>query len=318
MKKNFNYWFWKPYKKNIIKSVDKSNFQIEYIYNRSKIENKEFAEFGLNSKVFNNNFNSLSKLSKSNFYYIGLPNHLHEEYIKKIGNLKNKIILCEKPSFISLNKVKKMINYLDANNSYLFECFMYLYSEQYLKIISLLNKYLNKDYTIFDINFCFPKPDKGNFRVSNYQGSGSFFDTAVYPISFIYNLFKNKKILKIISHDRLKNSKQDIGYIRLKHNNLIFNVKYGFGLNYTNNLIVNSKEFNLNANFIFSKPLDRSPKISFVYKKFNYEYSYNHDNQFVNMFNFFSKFKISDKAKFKKNHDYLISYNQFLKKIYEF
>lgn len=170
----------------------KCNYQFYGIASRNKEKAALFAgKYGI-TEVFEN-YKSLLNSNKIDAVYIPLNNQSHCEWIIKSANSK-KHILVEKPLCLNSAEFKQIENSVLKNNVILMEAIMTSFhpwqntlskiikSKQYGDLISTDTEI----FTIFN--------DKNNYRYTDKQGAGVFYDMAPYWISFIQSVINEKPV----------------------------------------------------------------------------------------------------------------------------
>lgn len=188
------------------------------------------------------------KRFKPDIVYISLPNALHFKYGKIV--LKNKInLIIDKPMCLKRNNAKILIDLALKNDLLLSESIIFNHHPQIRKAISLCGG-LNKIETL-ESNFCIPKPNKGNIKLSYKLGGGVNNDMGPYAAGVVriflkkfpdnINVFFNKKN-RIIT---------DLSVQSKTQNKIVYSY-FSFGKEYKNNLIIFTKNKIITVNNVFS------------------------------------------------------------------
>ncbi|MFZ3067010.1 MAG: Gfo/Idh/MocA family oxidoreductase [Gammaproteobacteria bacterium] len=129
--------------------------------------------------------------------YIGLPNHLHKEWIMRAA-VAGKHILCEKPFVTSLEEAQEAFAVVKKANVFCLEALMYRHHPVTLKLIELIKnkalgeiKRFNAIYTA-DIA-----------ALANTTAGGSILNLGCYPVSLI-------RLLAGSAHNRMTAEPSDL------------------------------------------------------------------------------------------------------------
>ena len=208
----------------------------------------------LNHKVFNSK-ESFLKDKTIDIIIICTPPALHYDNAKDAMKAGKNIIV-EKPITISLENSIELCELAEKNKLLLIEGFYYKY-DPYFKIMKeKSNHILNTSYSI-NSYFTIPTLKRKSFRNIKSLGASSFWDIGCYPMSLIYELFKNKIdkiniIRTFLYHD--SNNIDKLGYTFLNFKNFLsINLYWGIDLSYKNYFEIFSTNKSLKFNYIFSK-----------------------------------------------------------------
>jgi predicted dehydrogenase len=136
--------------------------------------------------------------------YIGLPNHLHAEWMIRAMQA-GKHVLCEKPFVLSLKEMDAVLRVKEETGCKILEAFMYRYHPQTQKVIELISEGTIGDVTYVDGVFQFPLKDANNIRWNPKFGGGSLWDVGIYPLSFA-QLVMGEPPQKVFGQMNLSNS----------------------------------------------------------------------------------------------------------------
>ena len=231
----------------------------------SILKNKEFQFKGFLSRKSSNKFipnhkvfNSKERFLKDktiDIIIICTPPALHYDNAKDAMKAGKNIIV-EKPITISLENSIELCELAKKNKLLLIEGFYYKY-DPYFKIMKeKLKNILNTAHSI-NSYFTIPTLKRKSFRNVKSLGASSFWDIGCYPISLIYELFKDKIdkinfIRTFLYHD--SNNIDKLGHTFLNFKNFLsINLYWGIDLSYKNYFEIFSTNKSLKFNYIFSK-----------------------------------------------------------------
>lgn len=120
--------------------------------------------------------------------YIGLPNHLHKEWIINAAKA-GKHILCEKPLVISIDEAHEVIEVVKQCDVFCMEALMYRSHPFIEKIQALLAEKMIGDVKLYTANYTAHIVD-----VANPTAGGSIRNLGCYPISLIRLLAKAEPV----------------------------------------------------------------------------------------------------------------------------
>ena len=246
----------------VIPAITKSKkINLYGLYTRNKkILRKEAIKF-INCKIWNNEKEMLLD-NKIDAIYLSTPIGLHYESGKKILNA-GKHLWCEKSLASDYKQVCNLIKIAKKNNLAICEAFMYLYHPIFKKIKSLVDKKYIGEIISFTSTFCCPHLKKSDWRYKNNMGGGALLDLGCYPISSYINLFKtNSKLYYArLQKNKLFNKVDTSGAVFFKNKKTWFNLNWGLGFNYQNNIHIIGTKGTITAEPFFSKPENLKPKI---------------------------------------------------------
>lgn len=134
--------------------------------------------------------------------YLGLPNHLHKEWIIRCANA-GKHILCEKPFVTRVEEMKEVISILRKSNVFCMEALMYRYHPFIQKLQEIIQSQIIGDIKLYHAVYTAPIAD-----IANQTAGGSIRNLGCYPVSLV-RLLANSEPVKI----------QGAGRINPKNNN---------------------------------------------------------------------------------------------------
>lgn len=177
-------------------AIQESNLsQLRAINSRSLASAKEFAEkFAL--PTFYCNPHELLEDPDIDAVYIGLPNHLHKEWIIQCAKA-GKHVLCEKPFVISPQEAQEVIAIVNDANVFCMEALMYRCHPLTQKLKELIESKIIGEIKLFNATYT------ANIAAfANPTAGGSIRNLGCYPISLI-RLLANAEPVEIIASGRL-------------------------------------------------------------------------------------------------------------------
>lgn len=131
-------------------------------------------------------FESYSDLIVSNeidAVYIPLPPALHYKWTKAALEA-GKNVLVEKPSTVSFEQTKDLVEIAESKGLALHENYMFVFHRQLEKIDELISEGEIGDLRLIRLAFGFPKRAATDFRYNKAMGGGSLFDAGGYTIKY--------------------------------------------------------------------------------------------------------------------------------------
>jgi predicted dehydrogenase len=184
---------------------------------------KTFGEkFEIKKKFQFEKYENLLNCNEVDIIYITLPNSLHKKWVlKALKNKKN--VLVEKPAVMNFTEANQIKNYLNSNNLFFSEAFMYRYHPQINSVIDMIKK--NKIGSLLSMESSFgvniltkkkwffikkKKIDPKSRLFNKDLGGGCILDIGCYPSSFSILI---GSIIGRINQDNFKiyNIKTEIG-----------------------------------------------------------------------------------------------------------
>lgn len=114
--------------------------------------------------------------------YIPLPNHLHDEYIKKAADA-GKHIICEKPIALNAQQAEDSISYATKKGVKVMEAFMYRFHPQWQHARELIRMKEIGQLQSVQTSFSFNNTDPDNIRNRPDAGGGALLDIGCYAVS---------------------------------------------------------------------------------------------------------------------------------------
>ena len=128
--------------------------------------------------------------------YIGLPNHLHKEWIIRCAEA-GKNILCEKPFVISIDEAQEVISAIKKSNVFCMEALMYQCHPFTKKIQEIIRNKVIGDVKLYNATYTAHIAD-----VANPTAGGSIRNLGCYPISLV-RLLANAEPIEIHGTGRI-------------------------------------------------------------------------------------------------------------------
>ncbi|HAT7745615.1 TPA: gfo/Idh/MocA family oxidoreductase [Legionella pneumophila] len=150
---------------------------------------KRFSEKFAIPKYYDN-YQSLILDSDIDVVYIGLPNHLHKEWIIRCAQA-GKNILCEKPFVIGIEEIHEVISVIERTNVFCMEALMYRYHPFIKKLQEII-----QSNTIGKIKLYNATYTANIAEIANPVAGGSIRNLGCYPISLV-RLLANAEPIEI-------------------------------------------------------------------------------------------------------------------------
>ena len=208
-------------------------------------------------KWFDNYSKALNE-SNADIVYISLSNSLHYKWAK-LALEKNYHVIVDKPITLKLKDSLKLVRIAKKKRKLLAESTFFNFHKQFETLYKLTNG--KKNIKFINTNFIIPKPNKNSFRMSKNLGGGCLSDMGPYAaatsrllgsgtlISIKSNVYKEKNGL-ITSFD-----------IFCKFKNNHYFGYFSFDGEYKNNMILHTKNQNIELNNVFSPPSNKNLNI---------------------------------------------------------
>lgn len=157
------------------------------IGSRSLTTAKAFAEKFSIPKAYDD-YQQLLDDNDIDAVYIGLPNHLHKEWIIRCAKA-GKHILCEKPFVISIEEAHEVISVLKKSNVFCMEALMYRSHPFTQKLQEIIHHKTIGDVKLYHATYTAHISD-----VANPTAGGSIRNLGCYPISLVRLLAQDEPI----------------------------------------------------------------------------------------------------------------------------
>lgn len=126
------------------------------------------------------NYQSLIQDPQVDIVYIGLPNHLHHEYVLECV-AATKHILCEKSLSIDMEKTQRIVEAVRASSVFFMEGLMYLHHPLMKTLVDLLQKQVIGNIRTVTGQYC---ADIAEFV--NPGSKGAIYNLGCYPVSLLH------------------------------------------------------------------------------------------------------------------------------------
>lgn len=198
-------------------AIQESEFsELIAIGSRSVSTGKAFAnKFSI--PKFYTDYEALLNDSDIDAIYIGLPNHLHKDWVINCARA-GKHILCEKPFVISAKEAEEAFSVVEKSNVFCMEALMYRYHPLTKKLQELIKSNVIGDIKLFNATYT-----ANIATVANPTAGGSIRNLGCYPISLI-RLLANAEPKEItalgrINHD-IPNDNQASAILKFENNSM--------------------------------------------------------------------------------------------------
>lgn len=184
--------------------------QLVGVASRSSDIAKEFAnKFAI--PTFVGDYQTLINDPNIDAIYIGLPNHLHKEWIIRCAQA-GKHILCEKPLVLTAKEAEEVIAVVEKENVFCMEALMYRCHPFTKNIQELIDSNLLGDIKLYTATYTANIVDK-----ANTTAGGSIRNLGCYPVSLVRLLAKSEPIqMQAMGRLHAKNNNDSQASILLK------------------------------------------------------------------------------------------------------
>lgn len=165
------------------------------IGSRSTEVAKQFSEHFAIPKFYDN-YQSLLNDNEIDAIYIGLPNHLHKEWIIRCAQA-GKHILCEKPFVIGIEEIHEVTSVLDKTNVFCMEALMYKYHPFTRTLQDIIQSKVIGQVKLYNATYT-----ANIAEVANPTSGGSIRNLGCYPISLV-RLLANAEPVEISGIGRM-------------------------------------------------------------------------------------------------------------------
>lgn len=183
------------------------------IGSRSLETGKAFSKQFSIPRIYDN-YEALLQDKDIDAVYIGLPNHLHKEWMIRCAQA-GKNILCEKPFVISVQEAHEVIAATKKYNVFCMEALMYRCHPFTKKLKELIQSKIIGDVKLYNATYTAHISD-----IANSTAGGSIRNLGCYPVSLV-RLLANAEPVEIIGRGRLsqKNDTDNQASVILKFQN---------------------------------------------------------------------------------------------------
>lgn len=165
------------------------------IGSRSSSKAQDFAEKFSIQKAYNN-YQTLLDDNEIDVVYIGLPNHLHKEWMIYAAE-SGKHILCEKPFVIGIDDAREVISMIEKSNVLCMEALMYRYHPLTKKLQELIQNEIIGKIKLYTATYTANIAD-----IANPTAGGGIRNLGCYAISLV-RLLANAEPTSICSMGRM-------------------------------------------------------------------------------------------------------------------
>lgn len=161
-------------------------------------------------KVYDD-YHALINDSDIDAIYIGLPNHLHKEWIIHCAKA-GKNVLCEKPFVVSVEEVNEVISVVGQSNVFCMEALMYRCHPFTKKLQEVIQSQILGEIKLYNASYTANIAD-----IANPTAGGSIRNLGCYPISLV-RLLANSEPVEICGTGRMnpKNNTDNQASVILK------------------------------------------------------------------------------------------------------
>ena len=122
--------------------------------------------------------------------YLPLPPAMHYKWAK-LALLHGKHVMVEKPSTVSYEESRELVEIAGNNHLSLHENYMFVFHKQLEEISQLLQSGVIGDIRLYRISFGFPRRSADDFRYNKQLGGGALLDAGGYTIRYACDLLGN-------------------------------------------------------------------------------------------------------------------------------
>lgn len=184
--------------------------QLVAIGSRSITTAKNFSNKFSIPKIYDD-YQNLVNDNDIDAIYLGLPNHLHKEWIIRCAHA-GKHILCEKPFVVSIEEAREVISVINQSNVFCMEALMYRCHPFIKKLQELIQSKVIGEVKLYNATYTAHIAD-----IANPTAGGSIRNLGCYPISLV-RLLANAEPIEICGTGRLsqKNNTDNQASVILK------------------------------------------------------------------------------------------------------
>jgi predicted dehydrogenase len=169
--------------------------ELAAIASRSFSTAKNFSEKYSVPKVFYD-YQALLNDKEIDVVYIGLPNHLHMEWMIRCATA-GKHILCEKPFVISIDEAREVLSIIDKSNIFCMEALMYRCHPFTEKLQDIIQNKIIGEIKLYVATYT-----ANIANIANPIAGGAIRNLGCYPISLVRLLARSEPI-EIIGTGRM-------------------------------------------------------------------------------------------------------------------
>lgn len=198
-----------PISHTIAKAIQSSKTgTLVAVGSRSLQKARQFAEtYGI--AIYDDDYQQLLDDKDIDAIYIGLPNHLHHEWMLRAAAAK-KHILCEKPFTLTADEAREAINAVQKNNVFCMEALMYRCHPFIKSLQNLIARKLIGDIKLYQAYYSAHITD-----VANPTAGGAIRNLGCYPLSLV-RLLAHAEPVEIQSMGRVNSQNDNQASVMLK------------------------------------------------------------------------------------------------------
>jgi D-xylose 1-dehydrogenase (NADP+, D-xylono-1,5-lactone-forming) len=195
--------------------------------------------------------------------YIGLPNHMHAEWMIKAMRA-GKHVLCEKPFVLTLDEFDQVQAVQKETGMKVMEGFMYRHHPQTNMVLEMIAEGKLGDVLAVDGIFQFKLQDPANIRWNPKFGGGSLWDVGLYPMSFV-QLVMGEAPINVVAKMRLTDRGVDDLFVgQMEYSGSRFaQIRCGFSMPYATGITILGTEGRIHIDRPFND-MENHRKILFV------------------------------------------------------
>lgn len=170
------------------KAIQESQIsQLVAVGSRARATAQQFAD-KFSIPKFYDDYQSLLHDEEIEVIYIGLPNHLHKEWMIRAA-LAGKHILCEKPLVVSISDAHEVISVIEQSQVSCMEALMYRCHPLTKKLEELIQSKVLGEIKLYNATYT-----ANIAEIANPVAGGSIHNLGCYPISLVRLLAKAEPI----------------------------------------------------------------------------------------------------------------------------
>jgi predicted dehydrogenase len=191
-----------PISKTMAVAIKESRLgQLAAVNSRSNARSEEFSQQFLVPKRYLD-LNDLLNDDEVDAVYLGVPNHIHKEYIIKASKAK-KHILCEKPFTISEAEAIEAANAVENEKVFCMEALMYRCHPFCQKILEVVQSGILGEIQLINAFYSADIVER-----ANKTAGGSILNLGCYPVSLVRLLFGSEPV-DIVAKGKVDNNHSD-------------------------------------------------------------------------------------------------------------
>ncbi len=239
--------------------------------------------------------------------YIPLPPALHYRWAKMA--LENgKHVLVEKPSTISYDETRDLVETARRHKAALHENYMFVFHNQMRDIDRLIESGEIGEVRLYSMSFGFPRRPNDDFRYDKELGGGALLDAGGYVIKYASRLLGNSARIAYANVNYTGEYDVDIygSGALVNDEGKVVHISYGMDNEYKCELTVWGNKGYLSAGRVFTAPEGFIPEAMVVKKGKNYKHTLSADNAFMKSIEYFIKC-IKDKGERDNNYHSILT-----------